>query len=136
MKRILVFAMAMVLCLSLIACGGKDADNAAIVEYVEKNEDAILSSFESSFASAAGMTCSSSIKVEGMGFIITVKINELDNIDSATKKAMQDAYDSMDATFDESLEMMKTDLPELEYYQVIVCEKDGDKLATVTAGNK
>ena len=82
------------------------------------------------------MTCTSSIKVSGMGFVISLNINELDNIDSATKATLQSTYDSMGANFDTLLDQMQTELPELEYYEIRVCEKDGDLLATVVAGNK
>ena len=82
------------------------------------------------------MTCTSDIKVEGMGFVISININELDEIDDATKAVLQQTYDAMGDTFNASLDTMKTELASLEYYQVLVCEKDGDVLATITAGNK
>ena len=112
-------------------------DNSKIVSWFNANKNTLINSFESGFTnSSSGLTCNSTAKVEGMGFVITVKINELENLDAATKKNLQDTYDEMDATFEESLEMMQTELPELEYYEVIVCDKNGDKLAVVVAGNK
>ena len=112
-------------------------DNSKIVSWFNANKNTLLDSFESSFTSSSnGLTCSTTAKVEGMGFVITVKINELENLDAATKKNLQDIYDEMDATFEESLELMQTELPELEYYEIIVCDKNGDKLATIVAGDK
>lgn len=35
-----------------------------------------------------------------------------------------------------ALTLFQKDVPTLEYYQVLVCEKDGDLLATITAGKK
>ena len=49
---------------------------------------------------------------------------------------MQEAYDTMGATFDSALATMQQELPELEYFEVRVCEVDGDLLATVVAGEK
>ena len=105
-----------------------------MLEYVEEQGDTFLSAMESSFATSSGMTCESDMEVVGNGFVVTIKINELDELPEETKKAMQDAYDALDESFDESLEMMQTELPELEYYEVNVCEKDGDLIATIHAG--
>ena len=52
------------------------------------------------------------------------------------KAQMKEAYDSMSSVFESSLELMQKDLPELEYYQVDVCEEDGDLLASIVAGDK
>ena len=82
------------------------------------------------------MTCTSSIYVEGMGFVIVLNINELDNVDDAAKQQMQSSYDAMDATFESALTTFQIALPELEYYEVQVCEVDGDLLATILAGEK
>ena len=144
MKKIIALTLALVLALGLIACGSATsqppaetkAKNADIVAYVEKNKETLLSAMEQSFATSSGMTCTSDIKVEGMGFVISININELDEIDDATKAVLQQTYDAMGDTFNASLDTMKTELASLEYYQVLVCEKDGDVLATITAGNK
>ena len=143
MKKIIALTLALVLSLGLIACGASTpapvetkAKNAEIIEFVEKNKSELLKTMEESFATSSGMTCTSDIKVEGMGFIISININELENIDDATKTLMQETYDSMGDIFTQSLSLFQQDLPTLEYYQVQVCEKDGDLLATITAGNK
>ena len=143
MKKIIALTLALVLSLGLIACGASTpapvetkAKNAEIIEFVEKNKSDLLKTMEESFATSSGMTCTSDIKVEGMGFIISININELENIDDATKTLMQETYDAMGDIFTQSLSLFQQDLPTLEYYQVQVCEKDGDLLATITAGNK
>lgn len=137
MKKLLAILLVLVFCFSLVACGGSEAaSNAKIAEYIEKNEDDLIEGFESSFASSSGMTCSSSIKVEGMGFIIKININELENVESSIKAQLQSTYDSMDSTFEPLLEQMQEELPELEYFEIDVCDKNGDLLATVIAGDK
>ena len=113
-----------------------EVDNSAIEEYLDKNKDVLISSMESSFAGSSGMTCTSDVWVEGMGIVIAININEFDNMDDATKQLMQEAYDTMGATFDSALATMQQELPELEYFEVRVCEVDGDLLATVVAGEK
>ncbi len=112
------------------------SDNEKIKEFIEENEDELLGAMEESFATSSGMTCTSSIEVEGNGFIIKININELDNIDAETKQTMKEAYDSMGSTFDGLLDNMKTELPELEYFEIDVCEKDGDLLAPIVVGDK
>ena len=143
MKRIIAVALAILLVLSLAACGSTSgsaatpaAKNAKIATFVESNKQELLETMESSFAESAGMTCTSDIKVEGMGFVISININELDNIDDAAKEMLQQTYDAMSGTFDAALETMQQDLPELEYFEVQVCEQDGDLLATIVVGTK
>lgn len=111
-------------------------DNSAVVAYANANRDAFLASMEESFSATSGMTCTSDLQVVGMGFVVTVNINEFDNIDAATKAALQESYDSMSSAFEASLEMMQTELPALEYVEYRICEVDGDLLATVLSGNK
>ena len=108
-------------------------NSSAIQDYIDANKYTILSSMEQSFANSSGMTCSSSIEVIGNGFVIRLNINELNNIDSNTKAQMQTAYDSMSGTFSGMLDDLQTEVPELEYFTIHVCEADGDILATINA---
>ncbi|MBE6713642.1 MAG: hypothetical protein E7580_09085 [Ruminococcaceae bacterium] len=104
-----------------------------IKEYVEENEEELLEAFESSFASSSGLTCTSSVEVEGNGFIIYVNINELEDLDNDMKKQMQEAYDSAEDYFDLLLDQLQDEVPEIEYFKIVVCEKDGDPIATIEA---
>ena len=132
MKKIVSLMLCALMVFAVVACSS--SASAKIEEYVESNKSELLSEMEKSFATSSGMTCTSDISVEGNGFIIRININELDNVDSAIKDQMQDAYDTMDSTFDLALTEMQKEIPELEYYEVVVCEKDGDELATIHAG--
>ena len=110
-----------------------DSDAAQkVASYINLNKAELINSFESAFTSS-GMTCSTTIDVEGTGFILTVCINELENLTADQKAMMQSTYDSMSDTFTSSLSMMQMEVPELTYYTVIVCEGDGDQIATITA---
>lgn len=130
MKKLLALMLATMMIFTLVACS---ADSSAkIKEYVEANEDVLVSSVEQGFAQS-GMTCNSSVEVEGNGFAINININELDEVDDAIKSQMQLTYDSMSSVFDAMLTEAQKELPELEYIKVNVCEKDGDVLATITA---
>lgn len=135
MKKLLAIMLALVLCFSLAACG---SDNSAIVDYVEENEEELVSSFESAFTMGAGgmLTCDSSIKVEGMGFIITIKINELEDLDADTKAQIKEGFEATGSGYDSLIEQMQEELPDLEYFELVVCEKDGDEIATITVGEK
>jgi hypothetical protein len=79
------------------------------------------------------MTCSSSIEVEGRGFIISININELDDISPEIKNQMQTTFDALQSTFDGMLKDIQAELPVLEYFTMRVCEKDGDVIATISA---
>ena len=132
MKKLLAIVMALVLVFSLSACFGGSENK--VQTYVDAHRDELLNTFESSFATSSGMTCTSDITVEGNGFIISININELNDVADDIKTAMQDAYDGMDSTFEGALKDMQTELPELEYFTIRVCEADGDLIATIHAG--
>lgn len=138
MRKVLSLVLVAVLCLSLVACGGKKQEdngpNAKVVAYVEEYGDVMLESMEESFATSSGMTCKSTIEAVGSGIVINININELDNIPEETKDLMQEMYDAMSGTFNGMLEDLQKEAPEVTYMQIKVCEKDGDVLATIKAG--
>lgn len=143
MKKLLAIILALALVFALAACGGDSKDdnsgnaaNPVIVEYINKNENDLLSGMESAFATSSGMTCRSSIDVIGDGFVITIKINELDNVDSEIKETLKTAYAAMQPSFDAMLPSIQAEVPEIEYFAIKVCEKDGDLLAEIVAGNR
>ena len=142
MKKLIALFLVLALTLSLTACslGGEskpavDPAEQKIAEYVEKNKEALLAGMEASFATSSGMTCTSSIKAEGRGFVIQLNINELEDVPEEDKALLQSIYDGMGENFKSSLKTMQTEIPEIEYYKVLVCEKDGDVLATIEAKN-
>ena len=107
-----------------------------VADYINENKAELLESFESSFASSAsGLTCTSSLSVSGRGFTISVNINELSNLSADMKQTLQETYDTMDSTFESLLDQMQLELPELEYFTIKVCDKYGDVLATIKAGD-
>lgn len=138
MKKVLSLILVAVLCLSLVACGGKKQEssgpNAAVVEFVNENKSELLESMEESFATSSGMTCTSDIEVVGSGIVISININEFDNIPKETKDLMQEVYDAMSGTFEGMLSDLQKEIPEVTFMQINVCEKDGDVLATIKAG--
>lgn len=139
MKKLIAATLVVLMVFTLVACGGTSTSNAdqqatrEIEEYIEKNRSTLISSMESSFASSSGMTCSSSIEVEGRGFIVSININELDDVDDSVKSQMQSIYDAMQGTFDGMLKDLQAEVPVLEYFKILVCEKDGDVIATISA---
>ena len=137
MKKILTLMLALFLCFSFVACD-KDSDNSSgndsIVQYVEEYGDELLESLESSFATASGLTCTSSIKVVGTGFVINININELSDVSDEQKEQLQQNYDMMSSTFDGMLEDLQAELPALTYFTINVCDKAGNVLATIEAG--
>ena len=138
MKKVLSLILVAVLCLSLVACGGKKQEgsgpNAAVVEFVKENKSELLESMEESFATSSGMTCTSDIEVVGSGIVISININEFDNIPKETKDLLQETYDAMSGAFEGMLSDLQKEIPEVTFMQINVCEKDGDVLATIKAG--
>lgn len=135
MKKALSLILVLVMICSFAACGNKNNStpdkNPAIVEYMEKNGDQLLSAWESMFE-ASGMTCNSSWTVKGNGLIVDIRINELDDLDDEMKEQMEAGFSALESTFDGSLKDIQKDIPELEYFTMNFCEKDGDILGSVT----
>ena len=136
MKKIISLVLVLVTLLTLVGCGGGSGtkNNKAVEEYINKHGDELLDGLEYSFATSSGMTCTSSIKVSGSGFIISINIQELSNLSSSDKQQLQAAYDGLDYQFEDMLVEMKKELPELTYFTVKVCDRSGDVLATINAG--
>lgn len=138
MRKVLSLILVAVLCLSLVACGGKKQENSgpnpAVVEYVNENKSVLLESMEESFATSSGMTCTSSIEVIGSGIVISININELEDVPEETREMMQDVYDAMNPVFKQALDELKKEVPEVTALKIRVCEKDGDEVAVIQAG--
>jgi flagellar basal body-associated protein FliL len=135
-----IFVLAVAMVFALVACGGGNStptENPAakkVAEAVKENEAELVSTMEAAFATSSGLTCTSSIKAEGTGFVISLNINELEGVDGETKAQMQAAFDQQASVFNSLLAQIQTEIPELTYYTIRICEKDGDILATVKAG--
>ena len=129
MKKILAVMLAVSMLFALCACNS----GSAVEKYVEENKSTIISAMETSFASTSGMSCTSDIEVIDNGFVVSININELDNVDNMVKLQMQSAYDSMSASFDSMLDEMQTEVPELAYFKIRICEVDGDLIAEINA---
>lgn len=104
---------------------------AAFVEGTDGQE--FLKGIEQDFT-ASGLTCNSTIEAFGTGFILTICINELDNVDEETAAAMQAGCDETIGTFEAALSQLQTAVPELTYMAILVCDVDGDILATIYVG--
>ena len=157
MKKVLALMFALLMVMSFAACGKNSDDKAegntatpdsavvttAVVEsqpskvqeYVDTKGEELVASMEQAFASSSGLTCKSTIEAVGNGFVINININELSGITEEQKAQLQEAYDAMDAQFEENFKTMQSGLPELEYMTVNVCDKDGNFLAAVKAGD-
>ena len=155
MKKVIALVLVLTLCMALAACSlflsnesstpkktftlpveTTDPAVAALNAWLKNNRDSLLSSMEESFATSSGMTCTSNIEVIGSGFVITLNINELENIPQETKDQMQAIYDSMGESFDSMLAQLQLELSQITYFTIIVGDKNGDVLSTITAGEQ
>ena len=137
MKKVMSVVLVLVMVLSLAACAAApESAESKVASYVEKYGSSLVSGLEEAFATSSGMTCESSVKAEGTGIIIDIKINELDNLTQEQKDLMQGAYDAMGSSFDVTLTTVQKEISEVTYMTINVCEKDGDVVATIQSGQK
>ncbi len=149
MKRAFSLLLALTLCLTLAACGSfmpaatttapvetTDPVQAALNTWLETNKTALLTSMEASFASSSGMTCTSGVEIVGSGMVITININEFENVPQETKDQLQAAYDTLNSEFAAMLAQMQLEIPQLSYFTIVVGDKNADVLATITTGEQ
>ncbi len=157
MKKLLSLLLTLILSLSLSACvisldnddddkteknpisnvkpddDEKDEKAEKLEKYLNENKETFLTALEKGFISNGQFTCESDLELIDYGFVVTIKINELENVDASLKASLQEGYDSMDAQFESYLITFRTEAPELEYLKFVICDKTGDVLASVTA---
>lgn len=103
----------------------------AITEFVNgEGGQMFMEEFMVGFESS-GLTCTANIEAMGTGFVITICINELDDVSEEDKAAMQASYDEMAPLMGDAMEAMKAELEGLTYFCVNVCDVDGDFLASL-----
>lgn len=140
MKKVLVFLLTLFLCFSFVACDDDDNNsgiaggNESLVQYIEENGEDFLEGLEYGFATSSNLTCTSSIKVIGTGFVVDINIQEVDDVSEEIKGQMQATYDAMSGTFNGMLEDLQKEIPALTYMTFNICDKDGDLLAQISAG--
>lgn len=131
MKRLSALVLVVIMVFAMAACGSEAEEKVA--KFVEEQGDTFVSSMEMAFATSSGMTCTSSIKAKGTGFEVRININELEDVASEIKDQMQSAADSQGAAMKTALKELQKEVPELTYFKVYICEKDGDTLAVINA---
>ena len=160
LKKFISFSLVIVMMLSLIACGKKDAEkpagtqagenvtpsipvattpvtpdtgaNSKIQAYIDQNGASIVSAMEQGFVSSSGMTCKSAIEAKGDGVVIKFNVNELDNVPQENKNAVQATLDASKSALALSLKEIQQEVPEIKSLEIYLCEKDGDLIAKVT----
>lgn len=137
MKKVISLVLVMVLALGMVACSKTAKTPAEKVEsYVQQNGEALAASLEALFEASSDMTCASTVKAEGTGIVIEIRIDQLEDLTQAQKDLLQSTYDSLGDSFADSLAAVQQDLPDVTYLTIHVCEKDGDIAATIQLGEK
>jgi len=146
-RRILSLLLVLALCLSLAACAKTEkADtkfesrngakpNPELLEFVETAREELLIDFEAQVELDSDLTFASSLEVVGDGFVITIRINELDDLTDNLKQQLQEAYDALMDSFEAFLKELQDEIPVLEYFLIYICECDGDGIAVVETGD-
>lgn len=110
-----------------------DAIEQKIAAYVELYREEIIDGFNQGFGATSDITCTVTVEAERRGIVINCSIAEFVDLPDDVKNTLQSTYDGMESIFDSSLEMLRTELPEIEYLKMNICENDGDVVATILA---
>lgn len=111
---------------------GNDTPNPKIQAFVDGQQgQAFVDGIAQGFSSS-GMTCTSTLQAKGNGIVVAICINELDNVPQETKDAMQANTATMGDSLKAALGTLTAVVPEIEFMQLHICDKDGDILASTT----
>ena len=130
MKKILSLLLAALMLLTFAACSSEDDVSNKIEEYVNTNEDDIISSVKKGLSNETA-NCTYSITVDGNSFLVYIYLNDMNDLTEIDKVAYQAGYNSMQSVFDNMLANWRKDIPELVSVKFNICEVDGDLIAII-----
>ncbi len=130
MKKLLAIVLALVLCLSLVACvgGGKTKVEA----YIEANQD-VFSGLSSALSTSTGMECSAEITAEGNGIIVSITFEDETATAFLNETVLSGLESTLQPTVDAQLESIQEDLAEAESLTYNIYDADGDLLLSVSS---
>lgn len=123
MKKLFLLMLVAVMAFTLVAC------KTEVEEFVDDHSKDLCEMMESTMGGAAKV----SVKADDDDMIFDVRLTGIDGYTAEQKQQIQSTYDSMGSVWQNSLSMMRKDLPELDTLIINVRESDGDLLATVKA---
>lgn len=103
--------------------------------FVEERGQALLDEKAETFVTSLGLSCEKSIEAVGCGFVMTFKICEMEEVSDRQKKIQQAEYDKRQAEIDSMLFAYQEELSLIEYFQINICDKYGNVVAVLKAGN-
>ncbi len=105
----------------------------SVIKFVDESGEDMIATFEE-FILEEGMTCNSTIEAMGSGFVITICLNELNDVPEDVMAEMQASCDELVAFLTESLADAQAEIEGLTYYCINYCDVDGDMLASMYIG--
>ncbi len=141
MKKSTALLLALIILFTFAACGSSDKDDEPTVdavadeieEYIEANGDKLIEIYESLNSTIVTLitplNCTATIEAKDRGFILKYKTDidtSSETLDSILNLLKSFGYDENSA---ESIpDEIKNELPNLEYFRVLLCDKDGDSV--------
>lgn len=110
-------------------------EEAAVAAWVEENGDEYVENFNTAFAGSSGLTCKTTMEANGCDIIVTVCINEWDDLTDEQKDTLQASYDALSDGFLAELKLMQNEEPAIDSLTYLICEYDGDVAATIYVEN-
>ena len=110
-------------------------EEAAVAAWVEENRDEYVENFNTAFAGSSGLTCKTTMEANGCDIIVTVCINEWDDLTDEQKDTLQASYDALGDGFLAELKLMQKEEPAIDSLTYLICECDGDVAATIYVEN-
>ena len=107
-----------------------DADP-TIVQHMQQNGAAMISSFDASFSNSTGRPCNSTITVTKDGFILNCVITGVYDVPEATKKQLQASYNGAAESFKAMFIPLQEEVPAIKKVLVNIRDQNNVILASI-----
>ena len=126
MKKLLAIVLALVFCLSLVACGG--GDPAAVAKYLEENKADMMAGL----ATLEQMGLTGDITADGTTLVFAYSSEMFDGLTDEQIDALSASYDAMESTFDAMLSGAKSDCADIDALEFVLKDTSGKEVYTLT----
>ena len=126
MKKLLAIALALVFCLSLVACGGGDPD--VVAKYVQDSQAQI----KQAFGALEQQGMSLSLSADGTTVVMTCASAMLDNVPDDQADTVEESLSVMEDAFGTALKSLQSECSDVDALRIVYTDSTGREIADIT----